>query len=246
MTDGLLSGVAAVSALDDELRSRIYLFVRRAGRAVTREEVGGALGISVKLAAFHLDKLARRGLLRTHYARPPGRSGPGAGRSAKHYQPSDLEFDVSIPPRHYDLAGSLLVEAVETQTPGEAGPNAARRVARSRGMELGQEVRRELGRGRVGPERAMTVAEQVLERRGYEPYRPSDREIRMRNCPFHRLATQATDLVCGMNHAFIDGFIRGLGNTSVQVALEPSRGECCVTIREPKKAGERAPRDTSG
>lgn len=223
-----------MSVLDDELRRQIFLFARREDRAVSREEVGRELGISTKLAAFHLDKLVERGLLEAHYARPLGRSGPGAGRSAKYYRPSNLEVEVSVPPRHYDFAGSLLAEAVESQAPGETGRQAANRVARAKGMELGQQVRRELGRGRVGPERALTVAEQVLEGRGYEPSRQTEGEIRLRNCPFHRLARQSQDLVCGMNHAFIEGFVRGLGNVSVEVSLEPTPGNCCVAIRAPK------------
>jgi hypothetical protein len=34
-----------------------------------------------------------------------------------------------------------------------------------------------------------------------------------------------------MNRAFIDGLVRGLGNETVEVALEPTPGECCVVLR---------------
>src|SRR5919112_4495428 len=109
--------VRAVAALDAPPRQRIYALVRSQGRPVSRDEVAGGVGISRKLAAFHLDKLLERGLLTAHYARPPGRSGPGAGRTSKMYEPSDLQVEVSIPERRYDLVGELLVDAVEDEQP---------------------------------------------------------------------------------------------------------------------------------
>ncbi|MGH2674820.1 MAG: helix-turn-helix transcriptional regulator, partial [Actinomycetota bacterium] len=188
-----------MAVLEDELRRRIYLLVRRAGRALSREEVAGEAGISRRLAAFHLDKLVERGLLRSHYARPPGRSGPGAGRSAKYYEPSDLEVDVSIPERRYDLAGHLLLRAIRSESPGEPAPAAALRVAREAGLEIGQQARQDRRLGRPGAERALATATAILEDHGFEPYRPGPDEVALRNCPFHSLAREAPELVCRMN-----------------------------------------------
>ena len=225
--------VASIAALKDGLRRNIYQFIRRSRRAVTREEVANDAGISTKLAAFHLDQLVDRGLLTTYYARPPGRSGPGAGRTAKFYEPSDVEIQVSIPARDYRLAGKLLVEAVKSQRPGESAHDAALRVARDSGVRLAEDLRKALGGGRVGAERALSSIESLLEQHGYEPYRPHKGEIRLRNCPFHHLSQQAPDLICGMNHALVEGVTRGLGNQSLQVLLEPSSPNCCVCLRSP-------------
>jgi predicted ArsR family transcriptional regulator len=228
-------GIRSISALADRLRERIYVFVRSQGRPVTREEVAEAVGISRKLAAFHLDKLLERGLLQAHYARPAGRSGPGAGRSAKMYEPSELEVSVSIPERRYDLAGELLVEAIERESPGEPAREVAMRVAREKGLELGADVRRAEALGRPGPERTLSVAVDVLEQHGFEPYRTSAGEVRLRNCPFHALAVRAPDLVCEMSRAFVDGLLRGFGNDSVGAVLDRRPGECCVALRPPSR-----------
>jgi predicted ArsR family transcriptional regulator len=233
MLRGIQKGTPAVAVLEDELRRRIYQLVRRAGRALTREEVAGEAGISRRLAAFHLDKLLERGLLRSHYARPPGRSGPGAGRSAKFYEPSDLEIDVSIPERRYDLAGQLLLRAIRTESPGEPASAAALRVAREAGLGIGQRFREDRRLGRPGAERALATAAAILEDHGFEPYRPRLDEVALRNCPFHSLAREAPELVCRMNQAFIDGLLRGLGNETVEAALECTPGDCCVTLRGP-------------
>jgi predicted ArsR family transcriptional regulator len=230
------NGLRRLATLDEPIRRRIYELVRRARRPMSREEVAVEVGISRKLAAFHLDKLLDRGLLKTHYARPAGRSGPGAGRSAKYYEPSDVEIDVSIPARRYDLAGELLLQAVSSGTPGEAATDAALRVARDRGLQLGETERVTRKLRALGPERAMTVAREILEELGFEPYSDARGELALRNCPFHSLARLAPDLMCAMNQAFIDGMLRGLGNTTVESVLACKAGDCCVTLRAPTRS----------
>jgi predicted ArsR family transcriptional regulator len=185
--------------------------------------------VSRKLAAFHLDKLVERGLLEATYARPPGRSGRGAGRSAKYYEPSAREFDISIPERNYDVMGSILLGAIEQQAESESGETAAKRVAHETGEEIGHAERDRRHLRPPGPERTMSVVTDVLSSCGYEPYQ-QDGAVRMRSCPFHALAEQNRDIVCSLNRELIDGVVEGLGSTSVDVALTPTPGQCCVTI----------------
>ncbi|MGH2795042.1 MAG: helix-turn-helix transcriptional regulator [Actinomycetota bacterium] len=229
------SSIEQIAVLEDQLRRRIYRYLRRAGSPATREQVAEETGISRRLAAFHLEKLLEEGFLRSHYARPPGRGGPGAGRSAKYYEPSDIELSVSIPDRQYDLAGSLLVDAITNAKPEESAQDAAMRVSAEKGRAIGEQSRRDRGLSRPGPERTLSVAQEMLEGYGYEPYRDEKRRIALRNCPFHTLAQRSPDLVCSMNQAFLDGILRGLGNESVEAALECKPGDCCVTLRAPER-----------
>jgi len=233
----LAKGIAPLAALEDELPRRIYLLIRRGHQPVSREQVAAEVGISRRLAAFHLERLLERGLLKATYARPPGRSGPGAGRSAKYYEPSDLHVEVSLPGRRYDLAGQLLLNALKSQTPKETPAASARRAAREKGHELGDEVRKERKLRPPGPERTLAVAQEVLEDLGFEPYRDDADIVALRNCPFHTLAQEAPELMCDMNQAFIDGFLRGLGNETVESVLACKPGDCCVTLRAPKAHG---------
>lgn len=227
---GLRKGAGAVAALEDDLRRRMYLFIRGRGAPVSRDEAAEHVGISRKLAAFHLDKLVERGLLRAHYARLPGRSGAGAGRSSKLYEPSDIELNVSIPERRYDVVGEILVEALATET-GESPREAARKIAFDKGRAVGEDVKARLRLRPPGSARALTVAEETLTDFGFEPYRDDTGSISLRNCPFHTLAQRAPDLVCGLNREFVDGLLRGLGNETVEAALEPTPGRCCVKLR---------------
>lgn len=74
--------------LGDPTRRTIYREVLASAAEISRDEVAAAAGVSRKLAAFHLEKLLEAGLLEASYRRLTGRTGPGAGRPAKLYQPS--------------------------------------------------------------------------------------------------------------------------------------------------------------
>ena len=240
MLERLKGGAQAIGALEDDLRRRMYVFIRSTAAPVSRDEAAAHVGISRKLAAFHLDKLEERGLLVSHYARPPGRTGPGAGRSSKLYEPSDVEIDVSIPERHYDIVGEIMVAALDQDSP-ESPRAVAKRVAGEKGRAIGEEVKTELRLRPPGTERALAVAEETLAKYGYEPYRDDDGAVSMRNCPFHKLSRNAPELVCGLNREFIDGMLRGLGNESIDASLEPTPGECCVKLRPPSGGDGKKP-----
>ena len=198
---------------------------------MTRDVAAEAAGISRSLAAFHLDKLVDRGLLKFEYARPEGRSGPGAGRPSKVYEPSDVEVEVSIPERHYDVIGKLLVDSILAEPGQKARVGAAAKVAAGEGLRIGEQIRAENRIRPPGTERALATAADILRDRGYEPYPTEDGSLRLRSCPYHVVARHAPELVCGMNRAFIEGIIRGIGNQSLEVALEPTPGQCCVVLR---------------
>jgi predicted ArsR family transcriptional regulator len=159
----------------------------------------------------------------------PRRGPPRVGRRPKVYEPSDLELEITIPERRYEL----LVDAVAQATPGEPPLAAATRVATDRGTELGARFRQRRGLGRLGPERALTAASELLEQLGYEPERRDQHLLRLRNCPFHALARRAPEIVCAINQALLDGILRGLGDQRIQAELAPRPGACCVELRGP-------------
>src|SRR5262249_28003114 len=113
---------------------------------VGRDEAAAAVGIGRAIAVYHLDKLVESGLLTASYRRPPGRSGPGAGRPAKRYARSGREFTVSVPPREYELAAHLLAQAVAADQ-GGASRAALRDAAREFGESAGAGHRAAAGEG---------------------------------------------------------------------------------------------------
>ena len=212
-----MTDLASLTSLDDPVRRRLYEVVRERAEPVGRDEAAAAAGVGRALAVYHLDKLVEAGLLTASYQRPPGRSGPGAGRPAKLYLRSDREFAVTVPPREYELAARLLVQAVEEDPSG-----------RSRAVLL--EAARRLGAELAGAAGAAWDLEGALAGHGYEPRRGEDGVIRLRNCPFHQLAEQHRDVVCGMNLGLIEGIVAGLGADGLRPVLDPRPGHCCVAI----------------
>jgi predicted ArsR family transcriptional regulator len=223
------AAVRALAALEDPTRYDLYAFVRAAGGAVTREEAAHAVGTSRKLAAFHLDKLVAVGLLTADF--DVGERVRTVGRVPKMYRVADVELIASIPERQPGVIADVLVDAVLAAEPGESAHDAAMRIAESRGRELGAATRGQARAGRLGAERALTLAETALRARGFEPARTSESALQLRNCPFQPLAQRATDFVCGLNHRMLTGFVAGLQTSSVQAVLAPRPGHCCVELR---------------
>lgn len=215
--DGL-DPLAGLSSLDDPVRRRLYQYVASCDDPVVRDDAAAATGISRTLAAYHLDKLADAGILSVSYARPAGRSGPGAGRPAKRYTRSRHEMAVSVPPRNYGLLADLLVATMANEDAGlvrAAVATAARQAGQSSAAKHGV-----LG---------------ALREWGYEPTLNDDGRIELRNCPFERLARQHTELVCEINLHLIQGMLEGVDEPMYRAVLAPREGRCCVVVAAPEQ-----------
>jgi predicted ArsR family transcriptional regulator len=217
--------LASLSCLDDRVRGRLYAFVSGRTEPVGRDEAAAAVGIGRALAVYHLDKLVESRLLTASYRRPPGRDGPGAGRPAKVYSRSGGEFMVTVPPREYELAARLLVQAVAADRSGRTRA-ALDDAAWQLGAGLGQRHRADDAQG-DGQRLALKSA---LSEHGFEPWHDDAGTVRMRNCPFRRLAELQPEVVCHMNLALIQGLIAGLGADGLNPVLDPEPAHCCVVI----------------
>jgi predicted ArsR family transcriptional regulator len=221
--------VASVAALNDPVRRTLYDYVAASAEPVSREQAADAAGIQKALAAFHLDKLAGEGLLDVEYKRLTGRTGPGAGRPAKLYRRSQKQIAVSLPRREYDLAGTLLAKAIDAaESSGRTVRTELQRLAYEFGRQLGAEAQAQLG-SRPSKAKRRDALVDVLGRHGFEP-RAAGRDMVLANCPFHVLAQQFTDLVCGMNLHLMDGVRSAFDVAAGELVprLEPEPGQCCV------------------
>lgn len=202
--------------LDEPTRRRLYDYVAAQVEPVSRDRISEALGVDRSTVAYHLDQLVEQGLLTASFARPEGRTGPGAGRPAKHYQRAADEFAVSVPPRDYRLAAELLARAAEADTTGTVSQALKQAAA-----DLG----RDLVTSTDDPSNGLI---EQLAGQGFEPYQDGQ-VIRLRNCPFNRLAQQHTELVCGMNLAMLTGSVE-TSQAPYQARLDPTDDCCCVTL----------------
>lgn len=217
------SGLDALAALGEPTRRALYGYVAAQDRPVSRDEAAAATGTKRATATFHLERLVGDGLLEARFARVSGRTGPGAGRTAKLYARARRQFAVSLPPRRYEIAGEVLAGALEqaqrrgtpvTEAVAEAAFQAGRRLAAG-GADLAD----------------------LLSRSGYEPGPGPGHSIHLGNCPFHELAARHADLVCAMNLHLLRGVLGELGS-GAQARLHPAEGRCCVTITPPEPPAE--------
>jgi predicted ArsR family transcriptional regulator len=227
---GDLAALAGLSHLDDPLRRQLYPYVAESDGPVSREQAGAAASIGRTLAAYHLDKLADAGLLAVSYQRPAGRGGPGAGRPAKLYTRAAQEITVSVPPRDYELLARLLVASVEQDAGGavqQAVNDAAHEAGRRAGAETGGNV----------------VA--ALRNCGYLPHADDEGRIKLRNCPFHLVAQDHRDVVCGLNLRLVEGIIAGCRHPHARAELEPHSDRCCVVVHDARPIAQSRRRRTS-
>ncbi len=221
----------AMAALREPNRRRLYQYVERQPRAVSRDEAAEAVGVSRALAAFHLDKLVGLGLLKAEYRRLSGRSGPGAGRTSKLYRRSRHQFALSLPHRNHELLARLLAESSDSRA--RISPDAE--PARAYGRSLGRRARKRI-RGDPEPARLLECVEAVLESLGFEPYRASPSEVRLHNCPFDPLSRLYTPLVCGVGQAVISGVVQGVGADLLRVSRDEQPERCCGLVTLPSQS----------
>jgi predicted ArsR family transcriptional regulator len=227
--DRLDEQLTSVGALAEPVRRALDAYVAGETEPVSREQAATAVDVPLHTAKFHLDRLVDAGLLDVEYRRLSGRTGPGAGRPAKLYRRSSRQLSVSLPERRYDLVGGVLAEAVdESLRTGAPITETLAEVARSTGRRIADTYQADRQVGAHDDVELETVAG-ILGHCGYEPAL-ADQEICLVNCPFDRLATEHTELVCGMNRDLVEGVIDGAGAESLQARLAPEAGFCCVRV----------------
>lgn len=215
-------GVAAIS---EPVRRELYRFVTSSAEPVSREQAASGVDVPVHVARFHLDKLVDAGLLEVGFRRLGERPGRGGGRPSKLYRRSAREFEVSLPERHYDLLGRILANAaVESTHDGMPVVAAAARLARGEGRRHGEAF----AASRPSGSDELTRLATALTDGGYEP-RLEQGTLLLDNCPFHRVARDQPELVCGLNLEYVSGIVDGLGCRGLATALDPRPGHCCVS-----------------
>ena len=87
----------------------------------------------------------------------------------------------------------------------------------------------ELASAATGP-RDRTGLLATLADRGYEPATDGVGAIRLRNCPFDRLATDHRELTCSLNLAMLPAIAEDFGAAAVETRAGPIDGFCCVAF----------------
>jgi predicted ArsR family transcriptional regulator len=223
VTKKLRAALEALTSLGDPVRRRLYEAVAAAGTPVSRSQLAQSTGVARPLVAYHLDRLVKDGLVAARFERQTGRTGPGAGRPAKLYFRPRSPVQVALPPRDFELAARILLEAL-AKLPHEETEHVLDELA----QDIGEQMAREQLEAGEGSESA--VLARIVEEQGYEPLSDEQGRTCVRNCVFHELAEQRRELVCSMNHSLFKGMLRALPSARLEARLEPGPGRCCVVL----------------
>ena len=227
-TEAFDQQVADLAAtLGDATRRGIYVTVRESLEPVTASQIADLFDIHSNVARHHLDRLVADGYLQVTRKRPAGRTGPGAGRPAKHYEPTRKNVSVQFPARRYDLLTELLLRVIE-----RVAPENAAEIADEIGREYGRELASEIGfPDESGYEAAAIAVAKALMGVGFEvEAQPGEHRLVTRFCPFGESAKTHPVIVCQLDQGLVSGLLEG--TTQIPVAIVNPHGNDegdCVT-----------------
>jgi predicted ArsR family transcriptional regulator len=215
------------ATLGDATRRGIYIMVREAPEPVTAAQVSELFDIHANVARHHLDRLVSDGYLRVTRRRRGTRSGPGAGRPAKHYEPTEKNVSVQFPARRYDILSELLARVVERIAQDDGGE-----IAEEVGREFGRELAAEIGLpDDTGYDAAAFAVAKAMMGVGFETEaRPGEHVLVTRFCPFGEAAANHPELVCKLDQGLVKGLLEGTSHgAEVVVTPHGDDGRGCIT-----------------
>jgi len=201
--------LAGHRALAGASRVRVLEALRQGGSA-TVLELAALVDLAPNTVRLHLDQLVDAGLVTRERAEPTGRGRPRQVYSAA------AHADVSE--GAYRELSRLLAEALASV--GPAAESAAMATGRAWGSELvAPSSAAESGPGGES-DRARVVA--LMDDLGFEPrLAEGGAAVEMHHCPFHQVAQQHSDVVCGLHLGLMQGAFSQLGSPTQATRLEP-------------------------
>lgn len=191
-----------LKALGDNTRYAIYLELARASSPRATAEIAEQLGLHVNTVRPHLERMREVGLLDVHTD-----STGGVGRPQHRYALSPDAPSLGLePPVFPTLARMLLRMAADVGADASDAFDAGREQG---GVDGQRHIR-----GTSGVEALVDE----LATLGFDPQPVADDDgvtVGFAHCPFRDLAEANPDLVCGMHHGMVEGFVDKVGGCRV-------------------------------
>lgn len=213
------------SSLGDPTRRAIYIAVRESAEPMTTSKVAALFDIHPNVARHHLDRLADDGYLKVSQQRRSG--GPGAGRPAKTYEPTNKEVSVHFAPRRFEMLTEMLFKVLEEVSPPDVA-EIAERVGRSYGRQLAAEI----GAGdEPGYDEAVKAVASAMTGLGFsmDPDIEGQRLLTS-HCPFGETATNHPEVICSLDRGIVSGLFGAMSFPCNPVVIpHHSLDDDCVT-----------------
>ncbi|HUF16265.1 MAG TPA: helix-turn-helix domain-containing protein [Acidimicrobiia bacterium] len=193
------------SSLGDPTRRAIYIAVRESVEPMTTSKVADLFDIHPNVARHHLDRLADDGYLKVSHQRRAG--GPGAGRPAKTYEPTNKEVSVHFAPRRFEMLAEMLFQVLDELSPPDVS-EIAERVGRSYGQQLAAEIG---GTNEPGYDEAVKAVASAMTGLGFsvDPDVEGQRLLTS-HCPFGETATNHPEVICSLDRGIVAGLFGAL------------------------------------
>jgi predicted ArsR family transcriptional regulator len=193
-----------LKALGDNTRYAIYLELARAARPLGTAEIAGALGLHTNTVRPHLDRMREAGLVdvttdgRGEVGRPQHRFSLAAEAPSLGLQPPTVPVLAGMV---LNMAERLQASSADAFAVGEA--EGAIRAA-----------------GYIAFPSALEALVDDLDRLGFDPVvaesdTPDNAIVAFANCPFATYAESHPDLVCGLHHGLVAGFVDTMADAEV-------------------------------
>lgn len=193
------------SSLGDPTRRAIYIAVRESPDPMTTSKVAELFDIHPNVARHHLDRLADDDYLRVSHQRRSG--GPGAGRPAKTYEPTNKEVSVHFAPRRFEMLTEMLFNVL-----AEVAPPNLPEVAEKVGKAYGEELAAEIGApDEPGYDEAVQAVASAMTGLGFSMDPDIDgQRLLTSHCPFGETATNHPDVICSLDRGIVTGLFGAL------------------------------------
>ena len=193
-----------LKALGDNTRYAIYLELARSARPLRTAEIAEALGLHNNTVRPHLDRMREAGLIDVT---------------------TDGRGEVGRPQHRFSLAAeapSLGLEPPTVPVLAEMVLNMAERLQASAADAFAVGETEGAGRaaGYAAYPSALEALVDDLDRLGFDPVvaesdTPDNAVVAFANCPFAAFAESHPDLVCGLHHGLVAGFVETMGDAEV-------------------------------
>lgn len=217
------SDARAHRALAGWTRVVLLTRLRGAGRPLDARELAETTGLHVSTVRFHLEVLARAGMVASEFEHRPQRGRPRQVWRA-------VAQSVVGPEGGYRMLAEVLAGYLETST---AKPGAV-------GEEIGEAWGMRLARSR-GDDEAPGLARlvRIMSELGFSPEvveGTSETELRLHSCPFLAVATENPRLVCSAHLGLLRGALAETGVPLIATQLDPLV-EPSLCVAHLRKAG---------
>jgi predicted ArsR family transcriptional regulator len=206
-------GLAVLKALGDNTRYAIYLELARSPRPLATAEIAETLDLHPNTVRPHLERMRDVGLLSVETE-----ARGTVGRPQHRYSVAADAPSLGLEPATFPVLARMLLRVAAA---GGLGAEDAVEAGREQGEVDAEPL---IGPAGDGEDKAAVCLEGLVARLdalGFDPAVASDDDgsatVAFAHCPFRDLAEAHPEIVCGLHHGLVAGFVGAVGGVAVEV-----------------------------